>query len=68
VYAAKTIVNTMVYRVARRRLPGFLGDTLFRSERRLRRYYRSARLTLESTIPSRRFVGQPVFIGHVVRK
>jgi SAM-dependent methyltransferase len=68
VYAAKTIVNTVVYRVVRRRLPGFLGDTLFESERRLRRYYLSAGLTLESTIPSRRFVGRPVFIGHVVRK
>jgi SAM-dependent methyltransferase len=68
VYAAKTIVNTIVYRVARMRLPGFLGDTLFQSERRLRHYYRSSGLKLESTIPSRRFAGQPVFIGHVVRK
>jgi SAM-dependent methyltransferase len=68
VYAAKTIVNTVVYRVVRRRLPGFLGDTLFQSERRLGRCYLSAGLTLESTIPSRRFVGLPVFISHVVRK
>lgn len=68
VYAAKTIVNTMVYRLVRRRLPGRLGDTLFQSERRLRRCYLAAGLTLESTIPSRRFVGRPVFIGHVVRK
>lgn len=68
VYAAKTILNTVVYRLLRRRLPGFLGDTVFQSERRLRRCYRSAGLTLESTIPSRRFVGRPVFIGHVVRK
>lgn len=68
VYAAKTILNTAVYRLLRRRLPGFLGDTLFQSETRLRRCYLSAGLTLESTIPSRRFVGRPVFIGHVVRK
>ena len=68
VYAAKTILNTAVYRLWRRRLPGFLGDTLFQSETRLRRCYLSAGLTLESTIPSRRFVGRPVFIGHVVRK
>jgi hypothetical protein len=68
VYAAKTIVNTVVYRVVRRRLPGFLGDTLFQSERRLGRCYLSAGLRLESTIPSRRFVGLPVFISHVVRK
>jgi len=68
VYAAKTILNTAVYRLVRRRLPGFLGDTVFQSERRVRRLYRSAGLTLEATIPSRRFIGQPVFIGHVVRK
>jgi SAM-dependent methyltransferase len=68
VYAAKTILNTVVYRLVRRRLPGRLGDTLFQSETRLRRCYRSAGLTLESSIPSRRFVGRPVFIGHVVRK
>lgn len=68
VYAAKTIVNTMVYRLLGARLPGFLGDTLYQSESRLRRYYRSAGLTFASTIPSRRFLGLPVFIGHVVRK
>ena len=62
------IFNTIVYRLSGRRLPGFLGDIIFQSERRLRRYYRSAGLTLESAIPSRRFLGQAVFIGHVVRK
>jgi SAM-dependent methyltransferase len=68
VYAARTIVNTLVYRLCGTRLPGFLGDTIFQSDRRLRRYYGQAGLTLEATIPSRRFLGQPVFIGHVVRK
>ena len=68
VYAAKTILNTAAYRLAGRRLPGLLGDTLFQSERRPRRYYLSAGLRLEATIPTRRFVGRPVFIGYVVRK
>ncbi len=68
VYAARTIVNTIIYRLTGRRLPGFLGDTIFQSDRRLRRYYRSVGLTLESTMHSRRFLGQAVFIGHVVRK
>ena len=68
VYAARTIVNTLVYRLSGRRLPGFLGDTIFQSERQLRRYYRAAGLTVEAAIPSRRFLGQPVFIGHIVRK
>lgn len=68
VYAARTIVNTAVYRLLGRRLPGFLGDTLFQSEASLGRHYRVAGLTFESTIPSRRFLGRPVFIAHVVRK
>jgi SAM-dependent methyltransferase len=68
VYAARTIVNTIIYRLTGRRLPGFLGDTIFQSDRRLRRYYRSVGLTLESTMHSRRFLRQAVFIGHVVRK
>ncbi len=68
VYAARTIANTVVYRAFGRRLPGFLGDTLYQSDARLRRYYRASGLTLDSAIQSRRFLGQPVFIGHVVRK
>jgi SAM-dependent methyltransferase len=68
VYAARTILNTLVYRLSGKRLPGFLGDTIFQSDRRLRRYYRLAGLTFESAIRSRRFLGQPVFMGHVVRK
>jgi SAM-dependent methyltransferase len=67
-YAARTIVNTAVYRLLGRRLPGFLGDTLFQSEARLRRYYRSSGLTFDSAIQSTRFLGQSVFITHVVRK
>ncbi len=67
-YAARTIANTMVYRLLGVRLPGFLGDTLYQSESRLRRYYRSSGLTFASAIPSRRFLGLPVFIGHVVGK
>jgi len=65
---ARTISNTVVYWVTGRRPPGFLGDTIFQSDGRLRRYYRFSGLTLESAIHSKRFLGQPVFIGHVVRK
>ena len=68
VYAVRTILNTAVYRLLGRRLPGFLGDTLFQSEARLRGYYRAAGLRFESAIQSARFLGQPVFITHVVRK
>jgi SAM-dependent methyltransferase len=67
-YGARTIVNTGVYRLFGRRLPGFLGDTLFQSEARMRRYYRDVGLRFESEVQSARFLGQPVFITHVVRK
>jgi hypothetical protein len=68
VYAARTILNTLVYRLFGRRLPGFLGDTLYQSPRRMRRYCRAAGLLVESELTSRRFLGQPVFFGYLVRK
>jgi SAM-dependent methyltransferase len=57
VYGARSIVNTIVYRLTGRRLPGFLGDTIFLSDRRLRGYYRSTGLILASAIQSKRFLG-----------
>jgi SAM-dependent methyltransferase len=68
IYAVRTIVNTAVYRLLRRRLPGFLGDTLFQSETRMRGYYRAAGLSFESGAQSAGFLRQPVFITHIVRK
>jgi ubiquinone/menaquinone biosynthesis C-methylase UbiE len=68
VYAARTIVNTLVYRLTGRRLPGFLGDTLFQTSSRLQRYYTRAGLELVEEHPSPRFAGAPVFIYHTVRK
>ena len=67
-YGARTIINTIVYRLSGRRPPGFVGDTIFQSDARLRRYYRSVGLATESHVESKRFSGQPVFIAHVVRK
>jgi hypothetical protein len=66
--ATRTILNTMTYRLTGKRLPAFLSDTIFQSDGRLRRCYRSLGLTLESAMESKRFLGTPVFIGHVVRK
>lgn len=56
------------HRLSGIRLSGFLADTVFQSDRRLRRFYGHAGLTLETTIASRPVLDQPVFIGHVVRK
>jgi hypothetical protein len=68
IYAARTILNTVVFRLTGRRLPGFLGDTLYQSPRRMRRYCRTTGLTLELSIPSKTFLGQPVFFGQLLRK
>jgi SAM-dependent methyltransferase len=68
VYAARTILNTWVYRRTGRRLPGFWGDTLYQSTRRLHRYYRRAGLELTYVHPSPTYAAAPVFIYHTLRK
>jgi SAM-dependent methyltransferase len=67
-YGVRTIVNTLVYRATGRRLPGFWGDTILQSRRRLAVYYRRYGLELLDDRPARRFWGRPVFIYHEVRK
>jgi len=67
-YAARTIANTLAYRITGRRLPGFLGDTIFQSDQRMRRYFRASGLTVRSEIHSRKFLGRRVFFGHVLGK
>jgi SAM-dependent methyltransferase len=67
-YAARTIANTLAYRITGRRLPGFLGDTIFQSDRRMRRYYRASGLTVRTEVHSRKFLGRRVFFGHVLAK
>jgi len=68
VYGLRSIVNTLVFAMTSRRLPGFLGDTLYQSERRLRRYYEANGLDLIEVHPSPSFAGAPVFIYHVLRR
>jgi SAM-dependent methyltransferase len=68
VYGVRTLVNTAVYRLTGRRLPGFVGDTLFQTTARLQRYYAACGLELVQEHPSRRWRGVPVFIYHTVRK
>lgn len=46
-YGARTIVNSVVYRTFGRRLPGFLGDTIYQSRKWLRRYYSESQLMLQ---------------------
>jgi SAM-dependent methyltransferase len=68
VYAARVIANTIVYRLSGRRLPGFLGDTVYQSTPRLRRYYDRVGLELVDEHPSPVFAGAPVFIYHRLRR
>jgi SAM-dependent methyltransferase len=67
-YGLRSIVNTLVYRTTGGRLPGFLGDTVYQSERRLRSYYATAGLELVEIHPAATFAGVPVFIYHVLRR
>ena len=67
-YGLRALVNTWLYAVTGMRLPGFLGDTLYQSRRRLTRYYRESHLRLRQTHRSRTFLGCPVFIYHTIQK
>jgi SAM-dependent methyltransferase len=68
VYAARALANTWWYALTKRRLPGFVGDTLYQSSKRLAAYYRAVGFELEREWPSPRFCGLPVFIYHELRR
>lgn len=68
VYAARVILNTWLYALSGRRLPGFLGDTVYQSRARLRRYYEGSGLELLDERPAARFMGAPVFLYHTLRR
>ena len=67
VYATRSLMNTWAYALSGRRLPGWLGDTMYQSRRRLARWYREAGLQVESERTGKSFAGLPVFIYHVLR-
>jgi SAM-dependent methyltransferase len=67
-YGARTILNTWFYRLTGRRMPRYLGDTLYQSERRLAKYYRAHGFELVSVARGRTFLGLPVLIYHHLRK
>jgi SAM-dependent methyltransferase len=68
VYGVRTMLNTAFYRVTRRRLPGFMGDTLFQTTGRLQQYYRTVGLELVAEHPASQFAGCSVFIYHTLRR
>lgn len=67
-YGLRTLLNTWIYRATRRRLPGFLGDTIYQTRRRFAASYRQNGLLILQESPSPVFLGFPVFLYHSVRK
>jgi len=61
-YGLRAVINTWLYAVSGRRLPGFLGDTAYQTRGRLARAYRRLELRLVEDTRSPSFMGLPVFI------
>lgn len=68
IYGARSLINGWIYSLTRRRLPGFAGDTIYQSERRLALHYRDAGFEIVSRVHGRTFAGFPVFIYHRLRR
>ncbi|MCU0646919.1 MAG: methyltransferase domain-containing protein [Gemmatimonadaceae bacterium] len=68
VYAARMVLNTAVFAVLGRRLPGSVGDTLCHTTRMLSRLYQAAGLELVSAREWGAILGQPSFLAHRVRR
>ena len=67
-YGLRTLINTWLWVLTGRRLPGFLGDTIYQSRRRLAKYFRENDLSLLEDTPSKRFLGFPVFTFQTIEK
>ena len=68
VYAARSLVNSWWYSMTGRRLPSFIGDTLYQSSTRLAEYYAKFGFSLERSWPAPGYRGKPVFIYHELTK
>jgi len=68
IYGLRALVNTWWYAATEQRLPGFIGDTLYQSTKRLSRYYREFGLELERAAPAPLYRRKPVFIYHELRR
>lgn len=61
VYGLRALVNTWWWVITHRPLPGFVGDTMYQSSRRLHKYYKRHGLKVVSE-RQKTFLGFPVFI------
>jgi SAM-dependent methyltransferase len=67
-FGLKMVLNTWYCRCCNRRFPGRLGNTIYQSTRRMRRYYRASGLQLVVATQGKSFLGFPVFIYHHLKK
>jgi SAM-dependent methyltransferase len=67
-YGLRMILNTAAYRLTGKRLPGFLGDTLYQSPRQLAKYYARFGLRLVNAPRVPTYLGLSVLIYHHLEK
>lgn len=67
-YGVRMLINTWWYGFVGHRLPGFLGDTLCQTSRRMKAYYRENALTLQQEHVVGRIAGLPQFLCHFILK
>lgn len=63
-YGLRMLLNTACYRIAGRKISGWMGDTLCQSPRRLSIYYKKYGLHLTNQVVSSLYLRQPVIIYH----
>jgi SAM-dependent methyltransferase len=68
IYGLRMLVNSAAYASLQRRLPGFMGDTLCQTSRRLRRYYSAHGLELLQEEVFGKTLGMPQFLCHRLRR
>ncbi len=67
-YGMRMLLNTLFYRLVRRRMPGCLGDTLCQRVGQLQSYYRRCGSVLEREILLSNYCGFPRFICHQISR
>jgi len=68
IYALRSLANTWFHNLTGHRLPGFLGDTVYQSHRRLGQNYERGSMQVREETASKKFMGFPVFIYQAVEK
>jgi SAM-dependent methyltransferase len=67
-YGLRSLANACFFSLIGKRLPGFLGDTIYQSEKRLSAIYRAAGFEIKSARSTRGPLGLPVFNYHLISK